>query len=125
MNKPTDEQMRQLRVRIAELRGWHHIHETGNYGLPDYIEEKGDTPLRPINMWVIPDFTGDLNAIHEAEDRLMVNNFVNEWLEAICMVVNGFPYDEGYWEHSVAIARAEAWQRCIALDRALRKDPIL
>lgn len=117
MNKPSPEQLDELRCRISKLHGtWCDICDgtgvtpiTGQTA--ETFEYGGSCDCKPI-----PNYPEDLNAMHAAEKDCL-------------------KYQEDHYEHFIErleeietelpIIFAEAWQRAVALDRTLSENPIL
>lgn len=120
LNKPNPEQLEKLRIRIAELSGWKMLPRDKwlHKGDPKKRHPSGKIAslLRGELATEIPNYPEDLNACHEAEGALL-------------------KYEEDHYEHFIdrleeietelPIVFAEAWQRCIAMDRTLSEVPIL
>jgi len=107
MNRPSEQDLERLRVRIAELCGWGHVARWEGHLL-------GTNPSGNMDQQV-PDYCRDLNAVHETW-RCLGWQEKNECVEHLQEIVKE-AYCEAYF--------AEAWQRCIALDRTLSEDPLL
>lgn len=119
MNKPDQETLDRLNVRIAELMGWKitqlSVHEPNDdvSVTPPGLELN---PWRDANV-EIPDFTGSLDAIHDVEHLL----------DSLGQPQGNRMYFSAL--HSLssdgALHRTEAWQRAVAIDRCLSPHPIL
>lgn len=136
MNKPTDEQLQALRIRIAEFCGWqrcrypetyraggrshphamyvcnnnpeHWMHKPGWKGTKDFGPDS--SPTAP------PDYCADLNAIHHVELILTES----QWIEYTRHI------DDGPRDPSVSckhFIHAEAWWKAVCLDRCLSIPP--
>jgi hypothetical protein len=103
----TDEQ---INIAIAEACGWSGFSSAGYAGSIQY----GRKPLSSHASWELPNYCNDLNAIHEAEMSLPVEEF------------NGQEWDQSRSEyrwrlrliclhpcHATARERAEAFLRTI------------
>lgn len=141
MTKPNPETLAKLRVRIAQLSGW--TLEVGPHfkilcppeskefgfamGLHMKESECWDAGLHgdENGHYKLPDYPEDLNAVHEASKQcldsadLRVRYLVK--LDVICG--DSFYESKSNWSPNPCFA--EAWQRCIAIDRVLSETPIV
>lgn len=151
MKKPNPEQLERLRIRVAELcqipRGFLLI-KRGAYWRPDakgytmqieqagiYSEEyahricdpsHGEVTMAPAPVTNYPE---DLNACHDAITRLTEIPYTRQLFEDHLLQICNPDHDRlakdwtpEQWSNGF---HAEAWQRCIALDRTLSEHPIL
>ncbi len=95
------------RIAIAEWMGWQDFH-------------RDCLATSPNGQWMpTPDYTRDLNAMHEAEHHLADVNQLNEYadqLDKVCV-----PTHICSLTHWQAVAMATAAQRCEALLRTIGK----
>lgn len=116
MTKPSSEILQALRLRIAELCG---ISFAGILGFQGYgYLPNGDAAN-------VPDYCEDLNAIHEAEKLLEPAFKLSVYSNRLNKIVADCFYEGDIGLSGESIAFAEAWQRAVALDRCLSKEPIL
>lgn len=135
MNKPNTDQLEKLRIRVAELCEWMFHGET-KFGpgccprRPGDMQYVGTMPVPLKEQWtppgdwdghpgtpLPPNYPEDLNACHEAEKALLTDSVdQTEYCEALHQLTGRDWFSE---------MTAEAWQRCIALDRTLSEHPIL
>jgi hypothetical protein len=124
VNQPTAEQLAALRVRIAEMCGWHSVSAEYRCGLPPDVSlpSTKDILAGNVNMWPLPDYTGSLDAAYEMEETLKPQRVKNdgtynqeskEWgryFMELCRVCE---------EWNLPIGHCPAWARCVAFDRTL------
>lgn len=130
MNKPNPGQMEALRVRVAKLCGkCPHLEierwsiEDGNaYDWGYTCKKCGADPHSGSSK--LPNYPEDLNACHEAEGMLATREMRAQYEDALDEVVSILP-EEGATGSVIDLVMAEAWQRCVALDRTLSETPIL
>lgn len=146
MNKPNPEQLEKLRIRVAELCGWKMLPRDKwlHKGDPNNRHPSGKIAslLRGEPATEIPNYPEDLNATHEAEKVLLTQDIRRALFAQHLEFLSGFMADEDHREYvSIQsydtwielpasdtfkrLIHAEAWQRCIALDRTLSEEPIL
>lgn len=114
MDKPSPEILAALQIRIAELMGWKFLRlSTYRDKRPVYTH-----PQTGLSTTELPDFTGSLDAIHEAWKALPYDPKFRFDKELSRVLVDFF--DASNW-----LVNAEAWQRAIALDRTLSPEPII
>lgn len=103
------------RVAIAEWMGWNPNPHCYDEKIRLWRNE-GSKPPRTREFSELPDYPNDLNAIHEAEKRLSVNEWTPylDHLDKICVPVHICPTT-----HAMACYCATAAQRCEALLRIL------
>lgn len=104
LSKPlTDAQMLELQKRIAAWMGYYNISSSGRFG-----DKAGHT--EQCRQLRIPNYTKDLNAMHEAESQLGEEQLheMNEYLYEM------LPVGTRMW-------RAEAWQRGVCLLAAIHR----
>lgn len=114
-------------IAIAEFYGWtlrkRVFHNQRWQDVPTWFApEFQDYPVNQCPAGQVlgampPDYLHDLNAMHEAECRLKVNQ-ITEWIGWMVKVADRqsrYGPDDGlYWTiHSTAAQRAEALLRCI------------
>lgn len=126
MNKPNPEQMEALRVRLAKLCGYEPAiigMQPKNDPFPRGWRKEGREYSR------LPSFTEDLNAIHEATSRCLKSmDWMEQFSKHLFQIVDGERFPESVPDNWFAVfdtLNAEAWQRCVALDRTLSEAPIL
>lgn len=131
MTKPNPETLAKLRVRIAKLSGWTldvgpHFKilcppESKEFGFAMGLHMKEsecwDAGLHgdENGHYKLPNYPEDLNAVQSAWDLLGWEE-KNECIEHLQEIIKEADC-EVYW--------AEAWQRCIAIDRVLSERPIV
>lgn len=123
MNKPTPEQLDALRVRISELCGYSAAYRHGEHwsvqkdGVEIRSSHSPDSFL-DVLFEECPNYPADLDAMHDAEAALLLTERDRE------MFIGKLG---GNWVLSnlFGMIHAEAWQRAVALDRTLSKEPIL
>ena len=100
----------QINIAIAESMGWHHtgIEDGEAWGYPKEDSAKDD-PGRINTAW-IPDYHGDLNAMHDVQESL--NPKQTETYEAHLWEVLSRSKQEYDWKASAA-QRSEAYLRTI------------
>jgi hypothetical protein len=93
-------------IAIAEACGWTVINNTLCHVTPD---RNGEPEIEPIAR--LPDYLNDLNAMHEAEKVLEINQW-GHYKEnlTVCAAPSGFP--SHYW-HATATQRAEAFLKTV------------
>ena len=128
MNKPTDEQLAGLRVRIAELDGWRNVHLYEDDAGPSFLV--GDPPKsHPLKLGrrdrKVPHFTSSLDAIIRAIRKQPDEGQHGHSVLLAQLVFENPNHGWQSWIDTRAIALAEPWQHCVALDRALSEEPIL
>lgn len=118
MTKPNPETLAKLRARIAELCGWKNQVRRSYRETPAWFAPNG------ISMYDDPpDYPEDLNAVHDAEKLLLsTDDDILQFMESLTDVCGG---DTPAGTASFTAYFAEAWQRCIALDRTLSESPIV
>jgi len=100
-----DEQ--QQRIAIAEACGWVAVFDE------DYMGLTGDDP-RTGGRNCIPNYTQDLNAMHEAEKVLTVDQRSDYDMVLMDVIIKQFQIHKGMWIwHATAAQRAEAFLRTI------------
>lgn len=120
MTKPTPEQLAALNVRIATLCGWRLEGSVGTEINGKFLADSGWPPgvksREPLRR--VPDYCGDLNAVHEAEKSTLTGSgeMWAIYIENLQTLAEEFDN---------ATECAPAWQRCMALDRTLSPEPIL
>lgn len=94
----------EINIAIAEACGWVEVVNNRKY----HQCPTGFPPNSKGNLAYIPDYCGDLNAIHKAEEKL-----TNEQLDFYCNILHK-PNHGIYWAiHATARQRAEAFLRVI------------
>lgn len=121
MNKPDDETLARLRLRIGELCGY----ERKQIGGRDELVRDG---IRVLVEWSpeggafirkgMPDYTGSLDAVHEAEERLIYSQSAAHHHHLVS-------FETELCNEVKCPLHAPAWARCAALDRTLSKEPIV
>lgn len=154
MNKPDEETLARLRVRIHELLGLPGEKEMWEYEVVVFGQGPRYTVKEQSDWWTyvdrrdnfttfkagpatkvmvpdpeMPDYTGELNAVHEAEKLLtptaeeadfQEGNWMT-FLQHLYAVTELNKHRDPPWK----MVHAEAWERCVALDRTLSKEPIV
>lgn len=129
MTKPNPETLAKLRVRIAIL---HRFAPEPHKFYYDRIAYRKNGEI--FGTCDLPNYPEDLNAVHEAEKLclagLELRERFYEYLYGTCEEnENCGPAEEGGDDIMIAsafdVTCAEAWQRCIALDRTLSETPIV
>lgn len=126
MNKPNPDQLEQLRIRIAELCGWTDLN------VEDCVDCTGRDIGRdlfgtkpPAYYTAVPDYCGSLDAVHEAEAALLVDSARCESFDSALITLIDDDETEPWKPARGFPFHAEAWKRCVALDRTLSEKPIL
>lgn len=102
----------QQRIKIAEACGWKfkQVFLGEPYGTaPKHLAAKLDPAHWNRELYELPNYTADLNAMHEAEKRL---TDIDDWMiydKALAETTSGFTY------HATASHRAEAFLRVLGL----------
>lgn len=128
MTKPSAEILQALRVRIAELCRWSEMTKV-NY---EFSARNGKlVGMRPEDegFEIVPEYDTDLNAANDATRELIYGNgsTQHDFCAHLYEIQTGEGRDDlsqDYLEQFNAI-NAEAWQRCVALDRCLSETPIV
>jgi hypothetical protein len=110
VTKPDPETLERLRVRIAELCGWKQ--------LPNKLWKKGKRLCGGTQNYCY-----DLNAVHEVEQALPQNK-LGAYSDELRILLMPESKEESLLLR-YKLWHAAAWQRCVALDRTLSKDPIV
>jgi len=97
------------RIAIAEACGWNHRDEATKVFTRSWLRpDKGDQ-----NLYFLPDYLTDLNAMHEAE-KVLTYNQKNEFEGILCSVIRT---ERGINPHTCA-ARASFTTYATAAQRA-------
>lgn len=130
MQKPDEQTLARLNVRIAELCGWREIKQAWPgepmTGEPDddWNRDKRSGLLSyeyPMHREPVPLYTSDLNAAHGA---VMALCDTPEKQHRYSQRLNGVVYDDSN-KSVFHFANAEPWEISIALDRTLSEQPIV
>lgn len=111
--------LEQQRIAIAEWMGWTLIKVAASHAPMGYADNLSG------ELRIIPDYTNDLNAIHEAEKKLdkSLSAKYQESLVKICVTLDklfvvGQKYGlDGYVIHASAAQRSEALCRTLWPER--------
>lgn len=140
MTKPPEDILQRLCVRIAELCDWKLIQLPRITGFVWMWLPPGEH-LHKFAKASVPDFTGSLDAIHEAEKKLLTQDMRMGLYADHLQFISGYMSDEDHREY-VSIQSYEIWielpasetfkrlvhapayARAIALDRTLSETPI-
>jgi len=106
------------RIAIAEWCGWRHDYDTKNLRAV-WISPKSGYGYA-LDEDFVPDYLNDLNAMHEAEERLLQHDQINLYRDCLFRAVglNPYYYQGGHLPaveltrvaHATAAQRAEATQ---------------
>lgn len=124
MTNPNPEQLERLRIRVGELSGYSRI-QGSDFGLltPCGIRIYQAVTYKEAMLIQLPNYPEDLNACHEAEKMLTEKQRCKFTVKLDVICADSFHEHKSHWSPSSCFA--EAWQRCLALDRTLSEHPIL
>ena len=97
------------RIAIAEACGWTLCHATGGLPCgvpPGFIHEE--------NSRQVPNYTGDLNSMHEAE-KVLTRQQQSEYAYQLSEIVAPITAEDWCIAHATAAQRAEAFLRTLTL----------
>jgi hypothetical protein len=127
----------QQRIAIAEACGWTAEQDSNGYwrAVSHKHGNAVELWLSERSVWSsgIPDYLGDLNAMHEAEkvfwDTGKAMEFTNQLVGIVCLA-RGFRWDKGTPDdhlmclsHATAAQRAEAFLRTLGLCQSTPTQP--
>jgi hypothetical protein len=106
----------QQRIAIAQACGWTNFSSGTHKGATLY----GQHPNARSSSWELPNYLGDLNAMHEAEKVLTQEQMIDYSRHVGKAVTSHLPASRAAWMdfkliHATAAQRAEAFLRTLNL----------
>jgi hypothetical protein len=101
------------RIAIAEACGWSHVRRTGPKPWDSLVGTSGQFAYAGAGFETVPDYLGNLNAMHEAEKTACRNGYaMAEAIHAQLVEICGSEIDAAF---ATAAHRAESFLRALNL----------